>query len=245
MSGDTDTLRTPSSYADQIAHILEREILDGRYARGEHLQQDEICRRFGVSRTPAREALRKLQALNLVELVPNRGAMVRVPTLRELGDVYQLRAELEGFAAELAARSREPGMLDRLARAHAALAEVVPAAVTRLDAPGGPDGPDESEVGERLRRFNDTFHGVIHDAGGNQRLGAMIQDLQRYFPKDTVRLALRSPEALHALYVEEHAIVLDHITHGRAARARTAMRDHIHGSQTLLFDHLRTRGLTD
>lgn len=226
----------PSSYADQIAHILEREILDGRYARGEHLQQDDICGRFGVSRTPAREALRKLQALNLVELVPNRGAMVKVPTLRELNDVYQVRAELEGFAAELAARSRAPEMLAQLERAHKALVEVVPRAVAELD------GPEESEVGERLRRFNDTFHGIIHDAGGNQRLGGMIQDLHRYFPKDTVRLAIRSPEALRALYVDEHAAVLDHITHGRPARARTAMRDHIRGSQQKLVGYLRERG---
>ncbi|MFI0470526.1 GntR family transcriptional regulator [Saccharopolyspora sp. 5N102] len=239
MSEAADTLRAPSSYADQIAHILEREILDGRYPRGEHLQQDEICGRFGVSRTPAREALRKLQAMNLVELVPNRGAMVKVPTLRELDDVYQVRAELEGFAAELAARSHDPEMLAKLEKAHEALAEVVPLAVAKLD------DPEETEAGERLRRFNDTFHGIVHDAGGNQRLGGMIQDLHRYFPKDTVRLAVRSPETLRALYVEEHAVVLEHITRGRAARARTAMRDHIRGSQAMLVDYLRGRGFGD
>lgn len=236
MSEATETLRTPSSYADQIAQILEREILDGRYSRGEHLQQDEICGRFGVSRTPAREALRKLQALNLVELVPNRGATVKVPTLHELNDVYQVRAELEGFAAELAARSHERGMLAKLERAHESLAETVPVAVAKLD------GPDETEVSERLRRFNDTFHGIIHDAGGNQRLGRMIQDLHRYFPKDTVRLAIRSPDAFRTLYVDEHAAVLDQIAHGRPARARTAMRDHIRGSQAMLVDYLRDRG---
>lgn len=239
MTEAAETLRTPSSYADQIAHILEREILDGRYARGEHLQQDEICGRFGVSRTPAREALRKLQALNLVELVPNRGARVRVPTLRELNDVYQVRAELEGFAAELAARSRDPEMLATLEKAHQALARVVPVAVATLDS------PDETEISDRLRQFNDTFHQIIHNAGGNQRLGGMIQDLHRYFPKDTVRLAIRSPEAMRALYVDEHAIVLEQISHGRAARARSAMRDHIRGSQALLVDYLRERGFGD
>ncbi|MBC3191039.1 GntR family transcriptional regulator [Pseudonocardia sp. C8] len=229
-------LQAPSSYADQIARILEGEILGGRYARGEHLQQDEVCRRFGVSRTPAREALRKLQALNLVELIPNRGARVRVPTLRELEEVYQVRAELEGFAAELAAGATDPAITRRLREAQQALADLLPAAVAALD------GTDE-DAGERLRHFNDSFHGVIHDAGGNRRLGQMIQELHRYFPKDTVRLAVRTPEALRALYLDDHDVVLDRIANGLGAQARVAMRDHILRSQSLLIDYLRAHGL--
>lgn len=229
-------LQSPGSYADQIARIIEGEILAGRYARGEHLQQDEVCRRFGVSRTPAREALRKLQALNLVELIPNRGARVRVPTLRELEEVYQVRAELEGFAAELAVEAEDPSIVRRLEEAHAALAGVLPAAVAALD------GSDEG-AGERLRHANDTFHGIIHGAGGNRRLGEMIQELHRYFPKDTVRLAIRTPEAFHALYLDDHAVILEWIASGQGGRARAAMRDHILRSQSMLIAYLRDRGL--
>ena len=235
----TQALLTPSSYADQIAQILEQEILDGRYRRGEHLQQDEVCRRFGVSRTPAREALRKLQALGLVELIPNRGAMVQLPTLQELAEVYQVRAELEGFAAELAARSRDEAMVARLRQAHQALAEVVALV------PGAATEADGSATNEQLRRFNDTFHEIIHTAGGNQQLSRMIHDLQRYFPKDTVRLAAESPEALRSLYLDEHVAILDEIAGGRASRARAAMRDHIHRAETLLLDFLRRRGFED
>lgn len=229
-------LQSPSSYADQIARILEGEILGGRYARGEHLQQDEVCRRFGVSRTPAREALRKLQALNLVELIPNRGARVRVPTLRELEEVYQVRAELEGFAAELAAQADDPAIAGRLREAQKALADVLPAAVASLD------GADR-DADERLRHFNDTFHGVVHDAGGNRRLGEMIQELHRYFPKDTVRLAIRTPDALQVVYLDDHDAILDCIASGQGPRARVAMRDHILRSQSMLIDYLRDRGL--
>src|SRR5690625_3941917 len=88
-------LRVPSSVTDQIASILESEILRGAFTRGAHLQQDEICRRFGVSRTPAREALRKLQVLGLIELIPNKGARIQRPTLEELRQTYEVRAELE------------------------------------------------------------------------------------------------------------------------------------------------------
>jgi DNA-binding FadR family transcriptional regulator len=66
--------------ADEIAFRLQAAILDGEFPPGTHLQQDELCARFGVSRTPVREALRKLQAQHLVDLVPNKGATVRTPS---------------------------------------------------------------------------------------------------------------------------------------------------------------------
>src|SRR5262245_50738364 len=111
MRGADTSLVMPASVTDQIASILEGEILRGQYHRGEHLQQQEICRRFGVSRTPAREALRKLQALGLVKLIPNRGARVLQPTLEDLRQTYDVRAELEGFAAALAAEHRTDEMV--------------------------------------------------------------------------------------------------------------------------------------
>lgn len=229
-------LQSPSSYADQIARIIEDEIVAGRYPQGEHLQQDEVCRRFGVSRTPAREALRKLQALNLVELIPNRGARVRVPTLRELEEVYQVRAELEGFAAELAAEADDPATIERLAEAQRTLADLLPAAIAALAG----SGDDSSDL---LRSSNDAFHGVIHNAGGNRRLGQMIEELHRYFPKDTVRLALDTPEALRAIYIDDHELILEQISDGQGRAARAAMRDHVLRSQSMLFDYLRGRGM--
>ena len=92
-----------TSLADEIAFRLETAILDGRYPPGSRLPQEELCERFAVSRTPVREALRKLQAKNLVVVVPNKGATVRRLSRKELLDIYAVRAELEGFSCELAA----------------------------------------------------------------------------------------------------------------------------------------------
>lgn len=231
-------LLVPASYADQIASILEKEILQGRYGRGAHLQQDEICRRFAVSRTPAREALRKLQALGLVELIPNKGAMVQVPTLQELSEVYAVRAELEGYAAALAAAHRTDDLVARLSKAQEQLSDAV--GLIGTDA-----GAVPSPVDDRLRTFNDTFHELIHSAGGNHRLEAMIRDLQRYFPKDTVRLAISAPADLRRFYVAEHDQILDEVIAGRETGARDAMRHHIHRSQTMLLDYLRDVGFNE
>ena len=79
---------TLTSLVDEIAYRLEAAILEGEFGPGTHLLQDELCARFGVSRTPVREALRKLQAQHLVVLVPNKGATVRFPSRSELSDVY-------------------------------------------------------------------------------------------------------------------------------------------------------------
>ena len=100
----------PASLADEIAYRLQRDILERRIGLGEHLAQDELCARFGVSRTPVREALSRLAASSLVELRPNRGAVVRRPGEREIRELYELRAELEGFAAERAASASPAGM---------------------------------------------------------------------------------------------------------------------------------------
>lgn len=238
---ETDTgpgLVAPTSYADQIALTLEQEILQGRYRRGQPLQQDEVTRRFGVSRTPAREALRKLQAIGLVELVPNKSAVVQVPTLEELQEVYAVRAELEAFAGELAARNRTDTHLARLREAHEVLTGVV-ARASRAS------GSHETLADEQLRTYNDEFHEAVHEASGNHKLGAMVRDLERYFPKDVVRRALKSAEELERFYVADHQRVLDEIAAGHAAGARRAMRSHIHHSQELLLEYLRAQGLGD
>jgi DNA-binding GntR family transcriptional regulator len=114
-----------TSLADEIAFRLQTAILDGVYPPGTHLFQDELYERFGVSRTPVREALRKLQAQHLVVHVPNKGATVRFRGREELIDVYDVRSELEGYACELAAGNVTAEMLATLDRAQADVEEAL------------------------------------------------------------------------------------------------------------------------
>jgi hypothetical protein len=96
-AGDSGVERiVTTSLADEIAFRVQSAILDGLYPPGSRLPQDELCEKFGVSRTPVREALRKLQAKHLVTVVPNKGATVRLLSRKELIDIYDLRSELEG-----------------------------------------------------------------------------------------------------------------------------------------------------
>src|SRR4051794_8840370 len=83
---------------DKLAATLQARVLSGELPSGARLRQEALAEEFGVSRTPVREALRKLQAHGLVDLEPNRGALVRALSAREIRDAYEVRAELEGLA---------------------------------------------------------------------------------------------------------------------------------------------------
>ena len=82
---------------------IRRGIVEGRYRPGERLVEQRIAEELDLSRTPVREAFRRLQSEGLVEVQPNRGVSVRGLTVDEIGDLYELRARLEAMAAERAA----------------------------------------------------------------------------------------------------------------------------------------------
>ena len=220
-----------TSLADEIAFRLQAAIIDGEFAPGTHLQQDELCARFGVSRTPVREALRKLQAQHLVELIPNRGAMtVRPPTRTELVEVYELRAELEGYAAERAATAIGEAQLAALDDAQAVL--------TRLVARGPLTREEESSFDRAITTANEAFHGVIHEAAANGRLRGQLLELQRFFPKDHVWRAVRSSAEARGIAVDEHLAIRAALAAGDPQAARRAMSSHIEHAATVLFAHL-------
>src|SRR6184192_734976 len=103
-----------STKADDIALALEDDIVSGRIEAGSVLRQEQLSERFGVSRTPIREALRRLAALGLVSFVPNRGVRVRTITAQELREAFLVRAELESLTTEIAAPKFTEAELDEL-----------------------------------------------------------------------------------------------------------------------------------
>src|SRR5881275_3448556 len=110
----THTVEDRRALVDKLASTLQARMLSGELVSGTWLRQVALAEEFGVSRTPIREALRKLQAGGLVELQPHRGALVRGLSSREIRDAYEVRAELEALAAELAATRIRHDELDRL-----------------------------------------------------------------------------------------------------------------------------------
>lgn len=210
----------PTSLTDEIVVRLEKAILDGTYPPGTRLRQDELCERFGVSRTPVREALRDLQARNLLVYVPNRGATVRLPSQRDARELYDVRAELEGYAAELAAGRDGPAIAARLSQTH----EVVRRLVDELHRPGGRSSVLEAQ----LHRANTEFHAIIYTASGNHQLVATLRRLEHSFPTEYLAVASSHDyEESRAINLREHLAVTEALAKGDGVAARAFLREHL------------------
>ena len=117
-------IRAAAPLRQQVLTVLRDAIIDGRLAPGQRLTERELTTRLGVSRTVLRESLRQLEAEGLINLIPNKGPVVRALTAREARELYRIREMLEGLAARLFAENADAA---RLAALDAALAEVVAA----------------------------------------------------------------------------------------------------------------------
>jgi DNA-binding GntR family transcriptional regulator len=227
----THAVEDRNALVDKLAATLQARMLSGELVSGTWLRQVALAEEFGVSRTPIREALRKLQASGLVELQPHRGALVRGLSAREIRDAYEVRAELEGLAAELAAQRIHQQQLDGLHEAQEEFRETL-ARMMRVRYDGAGAVPDE-EI-ERWRHANDRFHQLIQDAAANDVLVATLAHLHRSFPRDLTRTVLGESATLLAENVHEHEAVLEAIEHRNAASARKLMVKHVRHAGVLV-----------
>jgi DNA-binding GntR family transcriptional regulator len=211
---------------DRLAAAIQARVLAGEFASGERLRQATLASEFGVSRTPVREALRKLQAGGVVELEPNRGAVVRGPSAREVREAYEVRAELEGLAAELAATRIRDDELRRLHEAQELFRRSVKTLLQwkRRRQPG--ETPPADAHDEWIRG-NDLFHLAILDAAGNDRLRSTLADLHQSFPRDLTWIVLGESSHLLERNVAQHGAILEAIERRDPAEARRLMTEHV------------------
>ena len=104
----------PTGLGVQIAEMLKQAILEGDFKGGDQLGEHDLQVRFGVSRSPLREAFRELEKLGLVEIIPRKGSFVRRISRKDIEENFPVRAALEGLAAGLAAKNMTKNTLDRL-----------------------------------------------------------------------------------------------------------------------------------
>ncbi len=152
-----------SVLADQVKDRLLEGILSGRYAPDSRIVETQVARELGTSQAPVREALRGLEALGVVEILPFRGARVRRPTRRELLEAYVVRSSLEGLAARLAV-PRLTG--DDLARLSACMDDMRAGAV--------------AEDGHRVAEADARFHGTIVELADNHTLLKLWRSLEPF-----------------------------------------------------------------
>lgn len=197
-----------SRSANAIADALENDIVAGEIAPGTRLDETVLSARFGVSRTPVREALHRLASSGFAEQRPRRGTFVRQVSLREMVEMFEVMAELEALSARLAARrltGDQAGALD------AALESCAAAAST-----GDTDA---------YYRANEVFHQLIYGASGNRYLAEQARLLQSRL-QPYRRLQLRAGDRMRQSLAEHRAIVAA-IRSGDGTRVVTEVRAHI------------------
>jgi DNA-binding GntR family transcriptional regulator len=195
---------------DDLADAIQTRIISGDFPAGARLRQEQLAADYQLSRTPIREALRKLQAAGTVELVPNQGAVVRGLTVRDVREGYEVRAELEGMAASLAATWITDEHLTQLREAEELFRRAI----------------EDSQPGT-WARANDQFHEAVQAAAGNERLRRTIRDLHKAFPRRLTWGALQADSRLLAENVDQHHAVLEAIERRDPDAAREAMRRHV------------------
>jgi DNA-binding GntR family transcriptional regulator len=234
------TTEEGAALVDRLAATIQARVLSGEFASGSRLRQESLASEFGVSRTPVREALRKLQAAGIVQLEPRRGARVRGPTAREVREAYEVRAELEGLAAALASARIRDEELRRLREAQALFEESSKRLRAWKQLQSGGSAPPAEAHAEWIRG-NDLFHLVIQEAAGNERLAATLADLHQSFPRDLTWIVLGESSHLLEANVAQHAGVLEAIEAREAEAARRRMVDHVLSAGDLVVRRFEER----
>jgi DNA-binding GntR family transcriptional regulator len=206
-----------SALVDEIAAAIRKRIMSGQIPIGAQMRQAELATELGVSRTPVREALRQLHTSGLIEVVPNRGAVVRVPSPWEVRDAYEVRAELEGLACERAVSRINDAELDELRAANQSMRDEV--AKAKAKAPVDAEPPTVE--------YNDAFHTLIHRVADNEWLTREINEINHAFPRNVSWLVLTGNKRQREENVAEHDRIVDALAAGDAATARAEMQAHV------------------
>ena len=219
----------PTTKADEIRHRLEELIVAGSVPPGAVLRQDELARRFEVSRTPIREALRQLAAVGLVSFTPNRGVRVLALDRNDWAETYRARAALEGAAAEVAVRRMGPEALSEILRAH----DDFTARTQRLRDPDLSDS-ERASASYAWVAANEWFHNAIVSSAGMPVFDRLIGGLRRVFSGEAIWSPGSAADTLYETDLLHHNAIVAAITARHPAATRQLMESHILESWQLL-----------
>lgn len=198
---------------------LRAAILGGTFVEGAHLMETRLAETLGCSRTPVREALRRLSAEGLVEVLPNRGARVVAWPASELEDVFRIRALLEGHGASLAAEAMDPEGIEALQTMSDRMEELA-------------DHPSTSARDE-LARLDVQFHRAVVVGGNSKRL-AQAHARVVLVPLHQRVMRLYDEPQLHQR-MAHHRELATAIAEGDPGWAESVMRAHILSALNILL----------
>lgn len=205
---------------DVVFNTLRQAILTGELKPGERLMEIHLANRLGVSRTPIREAIRKLELEGLVTMIPRRGAEVAQITEKNMNDVLEVRRAMDALCVELACDRIHTEELDALKKA----CEDFEQAVKTRDV-------------KRIAQADVALHDIIVRATGNDRLIQLVHNLSEQMYR--YRFEYIKDFSQHERLVEEHRIIYEGIVKKDKETACEAARVHIDNQKKAIIRQIR------
>lgn len=209
----------PQIIATELTRYLEDEIIFGDLSPGTRLVEEDVVKRFNVSRSPVREAFRLLEQEGLVERASRKGISVSAISLEDLDEVYTCRLSLEGLAAELAAISHSDDDMNAIAEA--------------LDAQAAAHGRGDLRD---FFRHNVALSGAIYAASGNRTLKRLLASIGKQSFRYRYLVYSNAPEMLVAS-LEGHQEIVAAMRKRNARHTRMLMEDLIQRSWNVMRRH--------
>jgi DNA-binding GntR family transcriptional regulator len=215
-----------TTLAQAIRQHIADDILRGIYPPGMRLDENGLAKRFNLSRTPVREALRQLASAGLVELRPRRGVIVSLPSEAALAEMFEVMGEVEASCARLAAQRMSPAERVRLELTHRRSWEAV-----------------RSNDREAYRTLNFEFHDIVYGGAHNEFLATTAAGIrQRIAPFRRAQFAVQDRLAKS---FEEHDAVLRAVLNGDAEAASKFMRAHVNVVHAASNDYMHVLERTE
>lgn len=207
---------------DVVFKTLRQAILKGELEPGERLMEIQLAERLGVSRTPIREAIRKLELEGLVLMIPRKGAEVAKISENNLRDVLEVRRSLEELAIDLACQRMTPEELLELTKTE----ELFSQAVREGDA-------------MRIAQTDERYHEIIYNSTKNEKLVQILNNLREQMYR--YRLEYIKDADKRQILIVEHEHILRALKAHNIAEAKGAVREHIDNQQLTVSKNIKER----
>ena len=216
-------LETYKPLREVVFETIREAIISGDLKPGERLMEVQLAEELGVSRTPVREAIRKLELEGFLIMLPRKGAYVAEISLKDIIDVFEIRAALDSLAAGLAAERITDEELEDLERS---LLSVVESA-------------DQNDL-DGIVDTDTSFHDIIYKASRNERLIQIINNLREQIQRfRTTSLAF--PGRMQ-IAVDEHRKIVEAISERNVSLAQSLAQEHIESAENIMLEALKNSG---
>ncbi len=205
-----------------VAETLREAIVNGTLSPGERLMEIQLAEELGVSRTPVREAIRKLELEGFVVMIPRRGTYVADLSIKDINEVFEIRTALDVLAAGLAVERITEDELEQLERLLVEISDLT-----------------EQGDADKIVEVDGLFHDILYRASRNDRLVGIINNLREQFTRFR-SISMQYPGRIQKT-VEEHRRLVEAIAGRDLELAQQIAREHMENSEQTLLQDLNER----